>query len=80
MKSKVLLIVFLFLTTWAVAQQVEPARYEVNRWNKEQGCHFESFGAQGGMIAYETEKTDKEKHRLWSFACTRKSQTAHIAG
>ena len=51
----------------AFAQQVEPARYEVSRWNKEQGCHFESFGKQGGMMVVETEQTDKDKHRLWDF-------------
>ena len=67
--KKLLLIAFLFLTCAASAQQVEPVRYEINRWNKEQSCHFQSFGAQGGLICTETEKTDKEKHRLWSFAC-----------
>ena len=69
MKPKVLLIVFLFFSAWAFAQQVEPVRYEVNRWNKEQGCHFEPFAEQGGLMCVETEKTDKEKHRLWSFSC-----------
>ncbi|MBQ6771723.1 MAG: hypothetical protein IJP44_12200 [Bacteroidales bacterium] len=64
-----LLIAFLFLSCFASAQQVEPVRYEVSRWNKEQGCHFEPFGAQGGLICIETEKTDKEKHRLWQFSC-----------
>ena len=64
-----LLIAFLFLTTWASAQQVEPVRYEVNRWNKEQGCHFQSFGEQGGLMLYETEKADKDKRHLWNFAC-----------
>ena len=44
-------------------------RYEVSRWNKEQGCHFQSFGEQGGLMCIETEKTDKEKRRLWNFAC-----------
>lgn len=53
----------------ASAQQVEPVRYEVNRWSKEQGCHFESFGEQGGLMCVETEKTDDKKHRLWSFSC-----------
>ena len=53
----------------ASAQQVEPVRYEVSRWNKEQGCHFQSFGEKGGLMVYETEKTDKQKHRLWNFAC-----------
>ena len=64
-----LLIAFLFLSCFASAQQVEPVRYEVDCWNKAQGCRFESFGSQGGLIAYETDKTDKEKHRLWTFAC-----------
>lgn len=67
--KKNLLITLLFLTSWVSAQQVEPVRYEVNRWNKEQGCHFEAFGEQGGMMCIETEKTDKAKHRLWNFAC-----------
>ena len=53
----------------ASAQQVEPVRYEVSRWNKDQGCHFESFGEQGGLMCVETEKTDKEKRCLWSFSC-----------
>ena len=64
-----LLIASLFLTCMASAQQVEPVRYEVSRWNKEQGCHFQSFGEKGGLMVYETEKTDKQKHRLWNFAC-----------
>ena len=67
--KKLHLIVFLLLTCAASAQQVESVRYEVSHWNKEQGCHFESFGEKGGLMLYETEKTDKEKHRLWSFAC-----------
>ena len=67
--KNLLLIALLFLTCRAIAQQVEPVRYEVSRWNKEQGCHFESFGEQGGLMCVETEKTDKEKHRLWSFSC-----------
>ena len=64
-----LLIAFLFLSCFASAQQVEPVRYEVSRWNKEQGCHFQTLGESDGIMAYETDKTDKEKHRLWSFAC-----------
>lgn len=67
--KKVLLIAFLFLACAAQAQQVEPVRYEVSRWNKEQGCHFEPFGAEGGLMCIETDKTDKEKHRLWQFSC-----------
>ena len=64
-----LLIASLLIISWAKAQQVEPVRYEVSRWNKEQGCHFQSFGEKGGLMLYETEKTDKAKHRLWNFAC-----------
>ena len=63
------LIAFLFFTSWVFAQQVEPVRYEVSRWNKDQGCHFLSFGEQGGLMLYETEQTDKQKRRLWNFAC-----------
>jgi hypothetical protein len=67
--KKFLLIALLFLACVASAQQVEPVRYEVSRWYKGQGCHFQSFGEEGGLMCTETEKTDKEKHRLWSFAC-----------
>ena len=63
------LIAALFLTCVATAQKVEPVRYEVNRWNKDQGCHFQSLGDSEGIMVYETDKTDKQKHRLWSFAC-----------
>ena len=68
MKNIFLIVVF-FLACTASAQRVEPVRYEVNRWHKEQGCHFESFGEQGGLMCIETEKTDKDKHRLWNFVC-----------
>ena len=64
-----LLIVLLFLVSWAAAQQVEPVRYEANCWSKVQGAHFQSLGEKGGIMVSETDKTDKEKHRLWSFAC-----------
>ena len=67
--KKLFLIASLFLACVASAQQVEPVRYEVNRWNKDQDCHFLSFGANGGLVVSETEQADKEKHRLWSFAC-----------
>ena len=66
--KKVFLIASLFLVCAASAQQVEPVRYEVSRWNKVQGCHFEAFGEEGGLMCIETEKTDKAKHRLWNFA------------
>ena len=67
--KRFLLIALLFFSTWLTAQRVEPVRYEVNRWNKEQGCHFQPFGEKGGLVLYETEQTDKQKHRLWNFAC-----------
>ena len=67
--KKTILIAILFLACTATAQQVEPVRYEVNRWSKEQGCHFESFNAYDGLMCIETEKTDKDKRRLWNFAC-----------
>ena len=67
--KNILLIVFLSFISWAFAQQVEPVRYEVNRWSKEQGCHFQTLGEAEGIMVYETDKTDKEKRRLWSFAC-----------
>ena len=67
--KRFLLIASLFLSVWASAQQVEPVRYEVNRWNKEQGCHFQTLGDAEGIMVYETDKTDKEKHRLWNFVC-----------
>lgn len=63
-----LLIAFLFLSCFAFAQQVEPVRYEVSRWNKEQGCHFQTLGEADGIMLYETDKADKDKHRLWQFA------------
>ena len=66
--KKLFLIALLLLTSWAKAQQVEPVRYEVSRWNKVQGSYFESFGAQGGIMISETEKADKDKRRLWNFA------------
>ena len=67
--KKVLLIALIFLSCRATAQQVEPVRYEVDRWNKEQDCHFQSFGENGGLVVSETERTDKDKRRLWNFAC-----------
>ena len=67
--KNLLLIVSLFFASLAFAQQVEPVRYEVGRWSKEQGCHFQTLGEAEGIMVYETEKTDKEKHRLWNFAC-----------
>jgi len=67
--KKFLLIALLFFAGHLIAQQVEPVRYEVNRWNKEQDCKFQAWDAQGGLVVNETDKTDKDKHRLWSFSC-----------
>ncbi|MBO6026169.1 MAG: hypothetical protein J6P73_02900 [Bacteroidales bacterium] len=49
------------------AQQVETSRFEVSRWSKKQGCHFEPFAEKGGMMVYETDKTDEKKNRIWNF-------------
>ena len=68
MRRVYLIALFLVSACCALAQQVETSRFEVNRWSKSQGCRFVSFGEQGGMMVYETEKTDLEKNRLWSFA------------
>ncbi len=67
--KKLLIIAFSLLACVVSAQQVEPVRYEVNRWNKEQGCHFQTLGETGGIMIYETERTEKGKRRLWSFTC-----------
>ena len=62
-----LIAIFLVSACCGFAQQVETSRFEVSRWSKSQGCHFESFGDQGGMMVYETEKTDDKKNKLWDF-------------
>ena len=67
--KKHLLIVLLFLAGSAMSQQVEPVRYEVDRWGKDQGCGFQSWDAQGGIMVSETGKTSHDKRRLWRFAC-----------
>ena len=64
-----LILAIVVSTCWSFGQQVEPARYEIPRSTKDQGCRFESFGPQGGILVYETDKTDKDKNRLWSFSC-----------
>lgn len=64
-----LILALVVSTCWSFGQQVEPARYELPRTAKDQGCRFESFGPQGGIIVSETDKTDKDKNRLWSFSC-----------
>ena len=64
--KKLFLIALLFLSAWAIAQQVEPVRYEVDRWSKDQDCHFQTVGPADGIMVYETERTNKEKQqRLW---------------
>lgn len=62
-----LIAILLVSACCAFAQQVETSRFEVNRWSDKQGCRFVSFQEQGGMMVYETEKTDEEKNRLWCF-------------
>lgn len=66
MKTSIL-ITLLFFACSLFGQQAETARYEVERWGKNQGCHFESFQESGGMMVYETEQTDEDKNRLWDF-------------
>ena len=67
MRKICLIAVLLVSTCWVFSQQVETARYEVPRWGKNQGFHFESFGEQGGMAVVETDQTNEEKQRLWNF-------------
>lgn len=67
MRKICLIAIILVSACCGYSQQVETSRFEVNRWNKNQSCRFESFGDQGGMMVYETEKTNEEKQRLWSF-------------
>ena len=67
MRKVILIAIILVSACCGFAQQVETSRFEVNRWSKNQSCQFESFGDQGGMMVYETEKTNEEKQRLWSF-------------
>ncbi len=67
MKNVSFLVVILLLAYGVSAQQVEPARYEVIRWDKDQECRFEPLGDEGGMLVYETDQTDKDKSRLWNF-------------
>ena len=67
MRKIYLIAIILVSACYGYSQQVETSRFEVNRWSKNQSCQFESFGDQGGMMVYETEKTNEEKNRLWSF-------------
>lgn len=68
MKKWFSIVAFLLAFCCVSAQQVEPARYEVDRWSKDQGCHFESFGAIGGIMVSQTDRTDEHKSQLWNFA------------
>ena len=67
MRKAYLIAIILVSACCGYSQQVETSRFEVNRWTKNQSCCFESFGDQGGMMVYETEKTNEEKQRLWNF-------------
>ena len=62
-----LLILILLSSIFGFSQQLETSRFEVDYWSKNQSCHFEPFGDQGGMMVNETDKTDEYKNRLWSF-------------
>lgn len=67
MRKFCLIAILLVSACCVFSQQAETSRFEVNRWSKKQGCQFVSFQEQGGMMAYETEKTDEDKNRLWNF-------------
>ena len=67
MRRIVLIAALLVSACCVFAQQVETSRFEVNRWSKKQGCRYVSFQEKGGMMAYETDKTDEDKNRLWNF-------------
>ncbi len=62
-----LLIALVFTFLGGFAQQAETSRFEVSRWSKNQSCQFVSFQDKGGMMVYETDKTDEDKNRLWNF-------------
>ena len=67
--KKIFLIVLLLLVGRVSAQQVEPVRYEVDRWSKEQDCHFQTISEADGIMVFETDRFNKEKQqRLWDFA------------
>mgnify|MGYP007133706570 CR=1 FL=1 len=59
--------ILLFSACCAFAQQVETSRFEVERWSKNQDCHFVSFGDQGGMMVTATDKANEQKEQLWNF-------------
>lgn len=67
MRRIFLIAVFLVSACCGFSQQVETSRYEVIRWGKDQGCRFESFHENGGMMVYATDQTDEDKNRLWNF-------------
>lgn len=67
MRRTGLVIAFVLTAFLGFSQQVETARYELRRWGNESECHFESFQKDGGMVVYETDKTDEDNNRLWDF-------------
>ena len=67
MRSIGLIVIILVSACCGYSQQAETTRFEVNRWSKNQSCQFVSFQEKGGMMAYETDKTDEDKNRLWNF-------------
>ena len=67
MRKVHLIAILLVSTCCAFAQQVETSRFEVERWSKNQDCHFVSFGEQGGMMVTSTDKANEQKEQLWNF-------------
>lgn len=67
MRKIYLIAIILVSACCGYAQQAETSRFEVGRWSKTQSFRFEPFAEQGGMVVYDTEKTDEDKNRLWNF-------------
>lgn len=67
MRKICLIAILLVSACCGFAQLAETSRFEVGRWSKTQSCRFEPFAEQGGMMVYDTEKTDEDKNRLWNF-------------
>ena len=67
MRRICLIAIILVSACCGYSQQAETVRFEVDRWTKNQGCQFVSLQSQGGLMVYETDKTDEDKNRLWNF-------------
>lgn len=68
MRKLFFILSFMFSFCCVFSQQMEPARYEKDRWKKDQGCCFESFGEKGGIMVSQTDRTNDDKGQLWEFA------------